>query len=424
MDSFLNRSKELELLDSLRSKNGLVVFFGRRRIGKTRLLAEWLRRSGGIYVQALEGTGPAQIAQMYQDLQANHDFGIEPKSWNEFFRLLETFPGKLILAIDEFPYLVESDRSVPSQFQRWLDHRKKKDVLLLLSGSSQKMMHDTFLNRNAPLYGRAIREIQLREMDYHHFCKALGFKQTDIESYLWYSTTGGIPWYWTLMEPDRSFFENLDRLFFEPSAILENEARKLLSDEKISGLIPLSVLETIGRGASRPSEIASRLEVPQTQLSKTFAALIEGGFLRRETPFGDSKVGLYFIHDPVLRFWFHVCSPHRSRWHLYDKAKKLQLIRVFASGVFEQKCRELGHQAQRYWEGDLEIDLIAPIHGEKERVRVAEIKFASLKAKEKRTLLTALESKWNRCKLARRNLKPEFEVIDFPEYLKRTHLSS
>lgn len=420
MDQFLNRKRELALLDELKVKNGLVVIFGRRRIGKTRLLTEWLDGIRGIYIQAIEGTGPSQLEQFYHDLREHHDFGIEPKSWSELFRILEMYPGKLILAIDEFPYLVESDKSLPSQFQKWLDHRKKKDILLLLSGSSQKMMHDAFLNRSAPLYSRAIRELRVEEMEYPHFCRAMGFKREDIESFSWFSVTGGVPWYWTLMEPAQGFFDNLERLYFGPSAILENEAQRLLSDEKVGGLIPLSVLEMIGRGASRPSEIASRLEVPQTHLSKTFAALIEGGFIRREMPFGDKKTTLYVIQDPVLRFWFSVCLPHRSRWHLYDEERKSQLVRVFASGVFEQKCRELHPGSRRYWEGDIEFDAVVPIDGDRERVLVVEAKFTRLKSKEKETVLRELSAKWQRSKLASRGWKPKFEVMDFPAYLKRS----
>lgn len=419
MDKFLNRTQELALLDSLRSKNGLVVFFGRRRIGKTRLLTEWLTRANGIYVQAIEGTGPAQLAQLYQDIKERHDFGIEPKNWSELFRILESYPGKLILAIDEFPYLMDSDKSIPSLFQKWLDHRRKKDVLLILSGSSQKMMHHAFLNRSSPLYGRAIRELRLEEMDYLHFCQALRFKPDDIESFLWFSVTGGIPWYWTLMEPEKSFSENLDSLYFGPSAILENEAQKLLSDEKINGLIPLSVLETIGKGASRPSEIASRLSIPQTQLSKTFAALIDGGFIRRETSFGDTKRGIYAIQDPVLRFWFEVCIPHRSRWHLYNDEKKSQLMRLFASGIFEQSCRALDPAGKRYWEGDLEFDSIIPVEGAKKRVRVVEAKFTQLTSKARASLEQDLWLKWSRSKVAAQGYQPEFEILDFEGYLKR-----
>ncbi len=417
MDHFLNRTEELAQFDSLLKKNGLVVVFGRRRIGKTRLLTEWLNRVGGIYVQAIEGNGAAQLAQISQDIQETHSFGITPKTWNELFKLLDSFPGRLILAIDEFPYLVDADSSVPSIFQKWLDHRKKKDVLLILSGSSQKMMHDLFLNRSTPLYGRAILEIKLSEMGYPHFCKALGLKTSTIESFLWFSVTGGIPWYWTLMDPDRDLLWNLDRLYFGSSAILENEAKRLLSDEKIGGLVSLSVLEMVGRGASKPSEVASRLEIPQTQLSKTFGALTEAGFLEKEVPFGQSKGGIYAIRDSVLRFWFKVCSPHHSRWPQYSKEAKLQLIRTFASQIFESHCREFFRGSQRYWEGDLEFDAVVPATHEAP-LRVVEAKFGLLTAKERASCLKELSGSWGRCKLASRHLNPQFEVFDFSDFLR------
>lgn len=418
MDQFINRSQELAILDALTRKSGLVVVYGRRRIGKTRLLTEWLKRVDGIYVQAIEGTETLQLAQIYEDIQVQYDFGIVPKTWSELFRVLETFPGKLILAIDEFPYLTDTNKSVASQFQKWLDHRNKQDVLLILSGSSQKMMHDEFLNRNAPLYGRAIRELQIGEMDYAHFCRALRLKSSALDSFVWFATTGGVPWYWTLMESGQSLLENLERLFFGPSAILENEARKLLSDEKISGLVPLSVLEIIGKGASRPSEIAARLGVPQTQLSKTFAALVDGGFIRRDLPFGDTKNGLYVIRDSLLQFWFKVCSPHRARWPHYDDERKMDVLRLFASHVFEQKCRELFPGVKRYWDRHLEFDGVVPVASSKNRVHVIEAKFTQLRPKERASCLQKLADKWQGSQLANRGYLPEFEIIDFPAYIK------
>ena len=51
---FLDRSAELARLDRLarRQVGGLVVLYGRRRIGKTRILLEWARRRNGLYTVA------------------------------------------------------------------------------------------------------------------------------------------------------------------------------------------------------------------------------------------------------------------------------------------------------------------------------------------------------------------------------------
>ena len=153
--SFTNRTAELKELESATTAGGLLVVFGRRRVGKTRLLAHWLKPRKGLYSQAIEGSKEIQLEQVFRDIQDRLTTSLVPKSWAELFELLGLQKERLILCLDEFPYLVAADPSLPSVLQRWLDHGKPKQFLLILSGSSTRMMNNLFLNRSAPLYGRA-----------------------------------------------------------------------------------------------------------------------------------------------------------------------------------------------------------------------------------------------------------------------------
>src|SRR5438105_12169872 len=114
MDSFVNRRVELAELDALPT-SGLVVVFGRRRIGKTKLLTEWLRGRDGVYTQAIEGSTPLQLAQIHADVNARFDLPIEPRTWSDLFALFDAHHGPLVICIDEFPYLVAADPTLPSQ---------------------------------------------------------------------------------------------------------------------------------------------------------------------------------------------------------------------------------------------------------------------------------------------------------------------
>ena len=112
--TFTNRTAELNELEAAATAGGLLVVFGRRRVGKTRLLAHWLKPRHGLYSQAIEGAKETQLEQVFRDIQDRLTTTIVPKSWAELFELLALQKQQLILCLDEFPYLVASDPSLPS----------------------------------------------------------------------------------------------------------------------------------------------------------------------------------------------------------------------------------------------------------------------------------------------------------------------
>ncbi|MET0595165.1 MAG: ATP-binding protein, partial [Polyangiaceae bacterium] len=107
--SFVNRHAELNELDAAARRGGLLVVYGRRRVGKTRLLRHWLDRHGGMYSQAIEAPPDLQIAQLYQDLGPSLDTSIVPKGITEFLEILTLQKKKWVLCLDEFPYLAAVD---------------------------------------------------------------------------------------------------------------------------------------------------------------------------------------------------------------------------------------------------------------------------------------------------------------------------
>ncbi len=417
---FVNRRQELKELDAAAAAGGLLVICGRRRVGKTRLLAHWLNRHAGLYSQAIESSREIQLEQTYRDFQSGLSTAVVPKSWEELFEILrlQTGRGRSIVCLDEFPYLVSSDSSLPSVLQRWLDHSQPPGSLLVLSGSSTRMMNDLFLNRAAPLYGRARKLVQVEPMSYAAFCGACGLHPADEDSFTRFSIVGGIPKYWEFVAPKDSPVDLAEALFFGFSPYLDQEPVRILRDEGISGLNALSVLEAVGRGAEKVSEIAARLGTAQTNLSRLLQQLIDASILVRSLPFGESarstKRTQYRIQDPALRFWFRVYSPHRSRWRSYSAEEKRRLLHEHASTVFEDYCRDLFPDAARYWEGDLEFDLVrSDPPGQPERTLViSEVKWRRLSAPERKRLLRQLDEKWQRSTLSQRHLNARLEVLD------------
>jgi uncharacterized protein len=413
--AFVNRTAELKELDAAAKLGGLMVLYGRRRVGKTRLLIHWLGRRNGFYSQAIESTAAMQVEQVYRDLEPRLATSITPKSWGELLELLQLQGHqRWVLCLDEFPYLTNADPSLPSVLQRWIDHDQPVGSLIILCGSSTRMMNDLFLNRSAPLYGRARKLMQIEPMSYAAFCRARKLKASDPQSFARFALVGGIPRHWEYDQPQQSLLELADSLYFGFAPHMEDEPARILRDEGFSGLNALAVLEAIGRGAAKPSEIAARLGTAQTNLSRLFQQLLDVSLLERELPFGESvrttKRVLYRIKDPALRFWFQVYSPHRSRWRAYSTQQKLKLLHDHAASVFEDYCRQLFPAAARYWEGDIEFDLVRSDSAEE--AVVTEVKWKRLSPEERGRILANLEQRWERCALRQRYAKVKFSVLD------------
>ena len=413
---FVDREAELRELDKAAKQGGLLVVYGRRRVGKTRLLGRWLQARDGLYSQAIEAQRDLQLQQVFQDLSGRLETQLVPKTWPELLEILALQKRRWILCLDEFPYLTAVDASLPSQLQKWLDHSLPRGCLLILAGSSTRMMHDLFLHRAAPLYGRAAKLLHVQPMSYAAFCRACGQEASDLESFEKFACVGGIPKYWEFVEAGEDVVALAESLYFDFAPYMEQEPQRILRDEGVIGLNAVAALEAVGRGAERPSEIAARLGTAQTNLSRLLQQLLDASILTRELPFGESvrstKKTFYRIHDPTMRFWFRVYSPHQSLWRTYTAAKKRKLIHDHAATVFEDFCRARFPGAQRYWERDVELDLVAPDPDDGKRLLAVEVKWRRLSAAERKNTLRQLESKWSRCSLRARYPRVRLEVLD------------
>lgn len=420
MSCFINRNRDIANLDEEIRASRLVVVTGRRRVGKTALIREWARRGGvTAYSQAIEKASiPQQIEQIWADIKASLPIDIAPKSWEDLLKLISLPRDRLLIVLDEFPYLVASDPSLPSRLQKWLDHHCPPNITLCLTGSSQSMMQELFLDERSALFGRARRILTIRPLAYRHFCEALQLAPHDLASFVRYSLVGGIPKYWQAFEQKWQPLDAAMHLFFGENAFFDNEMLRLTSDENISSASSFAALEAIGRGAHKPSEIAGRLGIKQTSLNKVLTSLVASHVVKREIPFGESertsKRSLYRIIDPFVLFHYGVYSPHRSRWSIYEPATQQKLLNDHASLVFEETYRALFPSASRYFEGaSLEIDCVR--YSSEDTITVSEVKFRSISEQEKMHLEEQLRQKIARSRLA--NLSNDhtikYDVVDW-----------
>ena len=387
---FVDRSAEMHRLDLAESRpRGFAVLWGRRRVGKSRLLTEWSRRNRGLYTVADQSASAVQrryLASALATLFPGFD-EVEYPDWRALLRRRDRdadnkgWHGPLI--IDELPYLVAAHPEILATLQNWLDSPSRR-VGLVVSGSSAPMMHSAVLDSSAPLYGRTTEAFAVRPLRAGYLADVFP-ELTPRELVSAYAVWGGMPRYWELAEPFGADIEAaVDALVLDPTGPLHEEPDRLLRAETPPAVALRPLLDVIGNGAHRVSEIAGRLGRAASSLAAPLATLGELDLVRREIPFGsDPKSGkrsLYQIADPFLRLWFRVVAPNRSL--LADAPRETRLmcwqrhrLRLEAY-AWEELCRSAVPQlhrtspvvsrlgpfteARRYWRGnDPELDIVA-----------------------------------------------------------------
>ena len=409
---FINRKKEMARLDrvGILADGGVAVVWGRRRVGKTRLLLEWANKYKSVYYTADESAATLQRKYFASALEQRLPgfASVEYPDWTTFLMRLSTdamhagWRGPLI--IDELPYLIGAAPEFPSVFQKFLDiDAKRAKMVVVLCGSSQRMMQGAILNASAPLYGRADEIIKLGPISAGYIGDALELKSAreEIESYaIW----GGIPKYWELVKNHGgSLWECIDHIVLDPMGPLNDEPNRLLQEEIPTAISLRPILDAIGLGAHRLSEIAARTGQPATSLGRPIQRLLELDLVVRETPYGSlehhSKRTLYKIKDPFVRFWFDIVASRRSNFAQTTSSNRQKWLKenlqYFFSNAWEEICRHavpflsqewsLLHfeRASRYWQQgkSFEWDILArAVEGDS--MLIGEAKWISKKPSE------------------------------------------
>lgn len=346
---FLDRTAERKRLARvLRAPGGaLAVVYGRRRCGKSTLIQRLLGRAD-VYYLADQREPALQIRDLALEIDRLIP-GFSSAAYPSWDGLLGHLDGRLAkktaLCLDEAPYLFQLSPELPSLLQKYIDRPGAKKLNLVVCGSSQRMMHGLVLDQSAPLYGRAAEILKIRPLKAGWIREGLGLKGA--RAVTAFSVWGGVPRYWELAAQFETLEEGIRELILDRNGVLHEEPMRLLIDDMRSAVQPYSLLSVIGQGCHRMSEIAGRLGKPATSLLRPLTQLIDLGYVRRETPFGENeksaKRSLYKLDDPFLIFYFRFLQPNKSRLEacpaaevLADVARELPL---HVSIVWEELAR-------------------------------------------------------------------------------------
>lgn len=405
MERFIDREEELETLQSEYKRNGsaLVVMYGRRRVGKTTLISEFIKNKRALFFLASEES-EIQNRLAFKDKAAefiDSDLlrNADVKNWDTIFQaIMDTpFESKPIIVIDEFQYIGKSNPAFPSVFQRiWEENLKSRQVMVILCGSLVSMMESQTLAYSSPLYGRRTAQIRLTQIPFRYYKEFFPHK-TRRERIELYAITGGVPKYIELFTEEEDIYASIRRNILNRSGYLYDEPNFLLKQEVSEVGSYFSIIKAIAVGNSKLSAIASMLEVKATGLTKYLKTLIDLDIVEREVPVTEenpetSKKGLYKIKDNYIRFWFSFVYPNRSFIEIgnsrivMDKIRK-SLVSGHIAYVYEDVCRERMWELNaeerwpfhfskigRWWNAHDEID-IAAIDPDSSNLILGECKF-------------------------------------------------
>ena len=351
---FVGRKTELRVLEDTYKKPGfqMTVIYGRRRIGKSRLITEFIKGKKASYYVAsqtsIEDNVKKWSSQVISDLAPNME-GLSVDNLEAFFNFVGNLADKekIIIALDEIPYIAEADVSFLSRFQVAVDTIfASKNIFLIICGSAISFMEKEILSEKSPLFGRRTNQIFLKPFNYMESAEFIP-KYNAKEKAIVYGVTGGVAKYLTLFDDKLSLDDNLIRNFFTTSGYLYEEPMNLLTQEFRSVNTYNTVIEVCAGGANKVTEIADKAHITTATLSYVLKSLDTVGIISKITPMTEkenNRRSVYEITDSMYRFWYSFIPGARAaiemdRGEVFYKSYVKDKLHSFMGKVFEDMCR-------------------------------------------------------------------------------------
>lgn len=350
---FIGRESELASLNGLYASDQFefAVIYGRRRVGKTALINRFISDKKAIYFMGVESNAKQNLENFSKSvmefgtgIQAETAFASFQAALEYVFQLAQK--ERLVLVIDEYPYVARSSKSLASTIQLMID--KYKDcsrLMLILCGSSMSYMEDQVLAYKAPLYGRRTSQMKILPFDFADTCRY--FKNFSGEDKaMVYGMVGGTPQYLLQMNDNLSVADNVKNLFLNPTSFLFEEPENLLKQEVREPALYNAIITAIAAGASRMAEISTKVGEDTSVCAVYLKNLIALGVVQKETPYGEkaSRKSIYTIADNMFRFWYRFVPENHSiigRGAVDLAYKRIEPhLSDYMRKVFEEICKQ------------------------------------------------------------------------------------
>lgn len=350
---FIGRKNELSQLNRLYNSNKFefAVIYGRRRVGKTAIINEFVRDKDAICFTGVETNAKQNLENLSEcilefatGVQTDTAFSSFQSALEYVFKLSEN--KRIILCLDEYPYVARASRSLASTLQMLIDKYKDKSKLfLILCGSSMSYMEDHVLAYKAPLYGRRTAQLKVLPFEFCEVCEYFG-GMSATDKALAYGIVGGTPQYLLQIDSQLSMEDNIKNIFLNPVSALYEEPNNLLKQEVREPAIYNAVITAVATGASKMSEISTKVGEPTGVCATYIKNLIALGIIKKEVPFGEksTKKTVYSIEDNMFRFWYRFVPENSSI--ISRGAVELAYSRIkpylsdYMGAVFEEICKQ------------------------------------------------------------------------------------
>jgi len=333
----------------------MVVMYGRRRVGKTTLVSEFIKGKPAILFSAKEMSEKMNLQNFSEAVYRFFNFPSATGAftgWDTAFDFIaeQAVRTRFILAIDEFPYAANASPTLTSIMQHVIDHKlRHTGLFLLLCGSQIGFMEGEVLGYKSPLFGRRTAQIELGGLDYYDAAKMLP-DTTAEEKIKYYTAFGGTPHYLAMIDTNIGFEENVKELYFTPQGYLFSEPTMLLKQELREPTVYNSILTAIATGSSRLNEIATKIGENTSKTIKYIKILMDLKLVHRVHPFGDnperSRKCVYQLSDNCFRFWYRYVFPHMQAvetgtgTQLADTVIFPDMSAFVGKPAFEEVCRQ------------------------------------------------------------------------------------
>ena len=311
---FIDRENELKTLNLRYNSNRaeFIVIYGRRRVGKTELIKQFMKNHEGVIFTGREESEKIQLGRLSKILGNffNDNFlkGNYLNNFDSFFEYLynKTINKRLVIAIDEFPHIVKNNNSLLSILQDYWDNKLKyTKIFFIISGSNMSMMENIVIYKS-PLYGRRTGQLMIKPLEFMSLINYFGNVEKAIK---YYSIYGGTPVYINEIDKTKDLMENIKNNFLSIDSFINQDIMFLLREEFDEPRYYFSIFEAIANGNATLGEIINYTGLERSLLSKYISILIDMDFIKREIPVtlsNKSKKGIYKFKDNMIAFFFQI----------------------------------------------------------------------------------------------------------------------
>lgn len=350
---FIGREQELNTLNKLYRSDRFefAVIYGRRRVGKTALISEFTKDKATIFFTGVETNAKQNldnfsrcIMEFGTGIAVDSSFASFQAALEYVFELAKT--KRIVLVIDEYPYVARASKSLASTLQLLIDKNKDSSKLfLILCGSSMSYMEDHVLAYKAPLYGRRTAQLKIKPFDFFE-ARRYFTNFSDIDKALAYGVVGGTPQYLMQINDSLSIEENIKNTHLNPASSIFEEPNNLLKQEVREPAIYNAVVTAIATGCSKMNEISNKIDEDTSVCAAYIKNLITLGIVKKESPYGEKsgRKTIYSVEDNMFRFWYRFVPENTSI--ISRGATDLAYKRIapelpsYMGGVFEEICKQ------------------------------------------------------------------------------------